>query len=116
MCLLMIVCGCSTGARHRQLVKSGNDDLRQDAVMQQLFGLINEVLAHSPATAKRRLRIATYKVGPISSLDSVQILEAPRQGILVLGRYSSAGLQHLYSFSDNVFYDAVAAPLMLRYQ
>ena len=30
--------------------------------MQQLFGLINEVLAHSPATAKRRLRIVTYKV------------------------------------------------------
>lgn len=53
---------CSAGVRHRQLVKSGNDDLRQDAVMQQLFGLINEVLAHSPATAKRRLRIVTYKV------------------------------------------------------
>ena len=30
--------------------------------MQQLFGLINEVLAHSPATAKRQLRIVTYKV------------------------------------------------------
>ena len=66
------VCGCSTGVRHRQLVKSGNDDLRQDAVMQQLFGLINEVLAHSPATAKRRLRIATYKVGLLSSIDVEQ--------------------------------------------
>jgi phosphatidylinositol kinase/protein kinase (PI-3 family) len=30
--------------------------------MQQLFGLINKVLAQSPATAKRRLRIVTYKV------------------------------------------------------
>ena len=67
------MCGCSAGVRHRQLVKSGNDDLRQDAVMQQLFGLINEVLAHSPATAKRRLRIATYKVALLSSVDIVQI-------------------------------------------
>lgn len=54
-------------------MKSGNDDLRQDAVMQQLFGLINQVLAHSPATAKRRLRIATYKVALLSGPDAVQI-------------------------------------------
>ncbi len=63
-------CSCSAGLRHRQLVKSGNDDLRQDAVMQQLFGLINEVLAHSPATAKRRLRIVTYKVRSCFALSS----------------------------------------------
>ena len=64
-----IGCVCSAGVRHRQLVKSGNDDLRQDAVMQQLFGLINEVLAHSPATAKRRLRIVTYKVNHCFSIS-----------------------------------------------
>ena len=52
----------STGARHRQLVKAGNDDLRQDAVMQQFFALINAVLAESAAARARRLRIATYKV------------------------------------------------------
>ena len=60
--------------------------------MQQLFGLINEVLAHSPATAKRRLRIATYKVGPISSLDLVQTLEVPRQGSFVSMRMHSCGI------------------------
>ena len=43
-------------------VKSGNDDLRQDAVMQQFFELINRVLAGSASSASRKLRIATYKV------------------------------------------------------
>lgn len=48
--------------RHRQLVKSGNDDLRQDAVMQQFFSLINDLLAQSVETRKRCLSIVTYKV------------------------------------------------------
>ena len=58
---------CSQGRQHRQLVKSGNDDLRQDAVMQQFFRLINSVLAQCPATHKRRLSMATYKarVAPV---------------------------------------------------
>ena len=43
-------------------VKSGNDDMRQDAVMQQFFALINNVLQESPDTQKRKLRIVTYKV------------------------------------------------------
>ncbi len=49
---------------HRQLVKSGNDDLRQDAVMQQFFSLINDLLAQSVETRKRCLNIVTYKVLP----------------------------------------------------
>lgn len=43
-------------------VKSGNDDMRQDAVMQQFFELVNSVLQQNPDTHKRKLRIATYKV------------------------------------------------------
>ena len=43
-------------------VKSGMDDMRQDAVMQQFFALINNVLQESPDTQKRKLRIVTYKV------------------------------------------------------
>lgn len=43
-------------------VKSGNDDMRQDAVMQQFFALINNVLQESPDTQKRKLKIVTYKV------------------------------------------------------
>ncbi len=38
------------------------DDMRQDAVMQQFFALINNVLQESPDTQKRKLRIVTYKV------------------------------------------------------
>ena len=48
--------------RHLLQVKSGNDDMRQDAVMQQFFALINNVLQERPDTQKRKLRIVTYKV------------------------------------------------------
>lgn len=56
----------SNGASHCQLVKSGNDDLRQDAVMQQFFGLLNDFLAEAEATAARNLRIKTYRAVPFS--------------------------------------------------
>lgn len=44
-------------------VKSGNDDLRQDAVMQQFFWLVNQFLREQPRTQRRSLFIRTYKVG-----------------------------------------------------
>lgn len=56
----------SAGGTHRQLVKSGNDDLRQDAVMQQFFWLVNAFLAENPRTQRRSLFIRTYKVVPFS--------------------------------------------------
>ncbi|KAL3152004.1 hypothetical protein ABBQ32_001124 [Trebouxia sp. C0010 RCD-2024] len=62
----LIQCFDSVGHCHRQLVKSGNDDMRQDAVMQQFFALINNVLQESPDTQKRKLKIVTYKVVPFS--------------------------------------------------
>ena len=55
---------------HPQLVKN-NDDLRQDAVMQQYFALVNALLAANAATARRRLCIATYTVVPFSSRAGV---------------------------------------------
>ncbi len=66
-CLLVLGTGqvlrClgSDGRRYNQLVK-GKDDLRLDAVMQQLFGVVNQFLALSPETAKRKLALRTYKV------------------------------------------------------
>ena len=39
--------------------------MRQDAVMQQFFALINNVLQESPDTQKRKLRIVTYKVNVV---------------------------------------------------
>lgn len=53
-----------------QLVK-GKDDLRQDAVMEQVFGLLNQLLRQNPETLKRKLRVKTYKVVPLSQRSGV---------------------------------------------
>lgn len=58
----------SMGGVFRQLVKSGDDDMRQDAVMQQFFALINSLLAADAATRKRQLQIVTYKVRTLSRI------------------------------------------------
>ncbi|XP_063705543.1 serine/threonine-protein kinase ATM [Culicoides brevitarsis] len=58
-------CLCSDGVVRPQLLK-GNDDLRQDAVMQQVFNIMNAMLAQNPKSAERRLQIRTYKVIPFS--------------------------------------------------
>jgi len=56
----------STGVQRRQLVKGGNDDLRQDAVMQQFFRVLNAFLFDAQSTASRRLSIKTYNAVPFS--------------------------------------------------
>ncbi|XP_019856363.1 PREDICTED: serine-protein kinase ATM [Amphimedon queenslandica] len=61
---------CSDGKRRRQLIK-GRDDLRQDAVMQQVFGLVNQLLCKKPSTANRKLLIRTYKVVPLSQCSGI---------------------------------------------
>lgn len=60
-----IMCLCSDGVERVQLLK-GNDDLRQDAVMQQVFNIMNTMLAQNPKSAERRLQVRTYKVIPFS--------------------------------------------------
>ena len=77
----VVSCCGSDSIRYRQLVK-GKDDLRQDAVMQQVFVLMNRLLAKDPATASRNLSIRTYKVfieesssGFVRSLPSLYILQ-----------------------------------------
>lgn len=42
----------------------GRDDTRQDAVMQQVFALVNELLSSDRNT--RSLKIRTYRVIPLS--------------------------------------------------
>lgn len=69
----VISCLGSDGKRRRQLVK-GKDDLRQDAIMQQVFGLVNQLLAKEPATAKRKLSVRTYKVAMIGYHPFVELL------------------------------------------
>nr|CAD7451285.1 unnamed protein product [Timema bartmani] len=43
-------------------VAHGQDDLRQDAVMQQVFTIMNMLLHENKETSKRKLLIRTYKV------------------------------------------------------
>ena len=44
----------------------GHEDLRQDERVMQLFGLVNSLLANTPATSGRDLSIARYAVVPLS--------------------------------------------------
>ncbi|XP_028903598.1 serine-protein kinase ATM isoform X1 [Ornithorhynchus anatinus] len=66
----IIDCVGSDGKERRQLVK-GQDDLRQDAVMQQVFQMCNTLLQRNTETRKRKLTICTYKVVPLSQRSGV---------------------------------------------
>ncbi|XP_056641369.1 serine-protein kinase ATM isoform X1 [Diorhabda sublineata] len=58
-----ILCRGTNGICYSQLVK-GQDDLRQDAVMQQVFSIMNNLLSNKKTT--RHLLIRTYKIVPLS--------------------------------------------------
>ncbi|XP_009997696.1 PREDICTED: serine-protein kinase ATM [Chaetura pelagica] len=66
----IIDCVGSDGKERRQLVK-GRDDLRQDAVMQQVFQMCNMLLQQNSETRKRKLTIRRYKVVPLSQRSGV---------------------------------------------
>ncbi|XP_034831737.1 serine-protein kinase ATM-like [Maniola hyperantus] len=65
-----ISCLSSDGGKRILLVK-GEDDLRQDAVMQQVFNIVNSLLENSPITYRNKLHIRTYKVVPMSRRSGV---------------------------------------------
>lgn len=62
----------SDGSKHRVLLKGSNDDLRQDAIMEQVFKQVNKILNANTETRKQKLRIRTYEVIPLG----------PRAGII----------------------------------
>mmetsp|Transcript_7538 Transcript_7538/g.18536 ORF Transcript_7538/g.18536 Transcript_7538/m.18536 type:complete len:1263 (+) Transcript_7538:1-3789(+) len=66
----VVKCIDQRGNVHKQLVK-GNDDLRQDAVMEQLFEIVNLLLKSDAECAQRRLGIRTYRVVPLSPCTGV---------------------------------------------
>ncbi|KFK34114.1 hypothetical protein AALP_AA5G103600 [Arabis alpina] len=80
----VVECFGSDGRKYKQLAKSGNDDLRQDAVMEQFFGLVNTFLHNNRDTWKRRLAVRTYKVIPFT--PSAGVLEWV-DGTIPLGDY-----------------------------
>lgn len=65
-----VTCVGTDGVMRTLLVK-GKDDLRQDAVMQQVFTIMNSLLYQDIETNSRKLVIRTYKVLPLSQRSGV---------------------------------------------
>jgi len=65
-------CYClgTDGKFRTQLVK-GKDDLRQDAVMQQVFGLMTRLLNKNDKSRGLNLSVRTYKVVPLSQRSGI---------------------------------------------
>ncbi|EAU90455.2 atypical/PIKK/ATM protein kinase [Coprinopsis cinerea okayama7 len=63
-------CYGTDGVRYKQLFK-GNDDMRQDAVMEQVFELVNRILVKDRETSRRSLRVRSYKVVPLGKQAGV---------------------------------------------
>ena len=67
-----IVTGFRTdGKTYKELFKGGHDDLRQDAIMEQVFEQASKLLKNQTATRQRNLHIRTYKVLPLSSTSGL---------------------------------------------
>eukprot|EP00526_Cylindrotheca_closterium_P003109 CAMPEP_0113661194 /NCGR_PEP_ID=MMETSP0017_2-20120614/33299_1 /TAXON_ID=2856 /ORGANISM="Cylindrotheca closterium" /LENGTH=1447 /DNA_ID=CAMNT_0000575871 /DNA_START=116 /DNA_END=4457 /DNA_ORIENTATION=+ /assembly_acc=CAM_ASM_000147 len=73
----IVVCRGTQGGRFRQLVK-GEDDLRQDAIMTQVFRYVNGLMMrrdHSSRpgsrSAQQGLQMVTYNVSPLSPMSGV---------------------------------------------
>src|SRR6202012_3857285 len=79
--------------------KGGNDDLRQDAIMEQVFDQVSQLLKNHATTRKRRLHIRTYQVLPLTT--SSGIIEFV-QNTIPLGDYLSPA-HKLYHPADYTF-------------
>jgi len=72
----IVVCIGSKGTKFKQLVK-GEDDIRQDAIMEQVFTTVNRILRsklNEPGLeggTQRNLSIATYNIVPLSPASGV---------------------------------------------
>ncbi|CAG8973183.1 hypothetical protein HYALB_00008775 [Hymenoscyphus albidus] len=67
----IITAVADNGKSFTQLVKGGHDDLRQDAIMEQVFGQVSELLKINRSTRQRDLKIRTYKVLPLTPIAGV---------------------------------------------
>ena len=59
------------GLKYKQLFKGGNDDLRQDSIMEQVFEQVSNLLQAQRATRQRNLGIRTYKVLPLTATTGI---------------------------------------------
>lgn len=61
----------SDGRRYVMLLKSGEDDLRQDAIMEQVFEESSKMLRSHKTARQRNLHVRTYKVIPLSHKSGI---------------------------------------------
>ncbi|SMQ47613.1 unnamed protein product [Zymoseptoria tritici ST99CH_3D7] len=59
------------GKEYKQIFKNGRDDLRQDAIMEQVFEEVSKMLRNHKSTRQRDLKVRTYKVIPLSNTTGV---------------------------------------------
>eukprot|EP00929_Paragymnodinium_shiwhaense_P067440 TRINITY_DN33949_c0_g1_i1.p1 TRINITY_DN33949_c0_g1~~TRINITY_DN33949_c0_g1_i1.p1 ORF type:complete len:648 (+),score=188.25 TRINITY_DN33949_c0_g1_i1:496-2439(+) len=83
------------GRRHSQFIK-GMDDLRQDAVMQQLFRLINDVLTENALSRQADLSLRTFQVVPLTPVAGVmeKVTNANTLGAVLQGNTNPAAGAH----------------------
>ncbi|KAA8892921.1 hypothetical protein FN846DRAFT_923968 [Sphaerosporella brunnea] len=67
----VINCEASDGTVFKELVKGGQDDLRQDAIMEQVFEQVSGLLQKGRITGQRNLNIRTYKVIPLTTSSGI---------------------------------------------
>lgn len=67
---LKVKCIGSDGVLYSQMVK-GRDDLRGDAVMEQLFTIMNSLLEQDVQACRRNLHIRTYRIVPLSPFSGI---------------------------------------------
>lgn len=67
----IIGCQDSAGQFYKMLVKGGNDDLRQDAIMEQVFEQVSHLLQKNRPTRQRNLTIRAYKVVPLTTSSGI---------------------------------------------
>lgn len=66
----LATCIASNGVQYKQLFKSG-DDLRQDAIMEQVFEEVSKMLRNHRGTRQRDLKVRTYKVVPLTAKSGI---------------------------------------------
>jgi ataxia telangiectasia mutated family protein len=71
-------CYDSASNTHFQIFK-GDDEIRQDAIMEQVFGMTNNILKRDRQTKARRLNFRTYVVIPLA--NKTGIIEFCAEGI-----------------------------------
>jgi ataxia telangiectasia mutated family protein len=101
----IVICLGSQGGKFKQLVK-GDDDMRQDAVMQQVFGTMNNLLVNEGAAksrsirtpANQQLKVITYGIAPLSPKAGVLewLNDTDSFGHFMKGSSKSVGAQSRY--------------------